>query len=115
MTNSQHKFEVRPVKVKTENSLTYRNVSRDIVAMLRTRLNRELPAWDADVEKKILPPVNQTLSTSCTFLSGSVGHRIGVCSKYGACRLKEMEFTKHVSRTHSQLSSWTQTVLNDNE
>merc|ERR1711915_229103 len=95
LTNSQHKFEVRPVKVKTNNSLTYRNVSRDIVGMLRTRLNRKLPAWDADVQKKILPPVNKTLTTSCTFLSGSVGHRIGICSKYGACRLKEMEFTEN--------------------
>ena len=100
-------FEVKPVKVKTKNSLTYRNVNSNIISMLRTRLNMKLPAWNVDVEKKILPPVNKTLSNSCTFLSGSVGQRTGICTIYGACRLKDIEFTNHVSITHSQLFNWT--------
>ena len=83
-------------KVKTENSLTYKNVHIDVIAMLRQRLNEDEPSWDADNEVETAPPTNKTSSSACSFLAGSLYTLTGTCSSYGACRVENLVYPKHV-------------------
>merc|ERR1711874_302241 len=82
----------KPTKVKTKNMLTYRNVHKSVVEMLRQTLNEELPAWDADTELQTAPPSNSTSSSSGSYLNTK-----GFCSKYGSCRVDKLEFQKQES------------------
>ena len=84
----------RPRKVKSKDALTYRNVHKSMVAMLRIKLNEDLPVWDADTELETAPPTNTT--TSCNFLTGSVLTTHGFCSKYRTCRVDHLEYMNQV-------------------
>jgi hypothetical protein len=87
---------IKPTKVKTDYSLTYRNVPAGWVAMLSQRLNEDQPSWHADTELQTAPPDIKTSSSSCSFLAGSFTTLEGTCSKYGACMVDKLQYGKHV-------------------
>ena len=87
---------MKPTKVKTENSLTYKNVPAGWIAMLSQRLNEDQPSWHTDTELQTAPPAIKTSSSSCSFLAGSFTTMDGICSKYGACRVDKLQYGKHV-------------------
>ena len=86
----------RPRKVKSKDALTYRNVHKSMVAMLRIKLNEDLPVWDADTELETAPPTNTSYSSSCNFLAGSALTTQGFCSKYRSCRVDQLEYMHQV-------------------
>jgi hypothetical protein len=87
---------MEPTKVKTDNSLTYKNVPAGWIAMLSRRLNEDQPSGHADTELQTAPPAIKSSSSSCSFLAGSFTSTEGICSKYGACRVDKLQYRKHV-------------------
>ena len=86
----------RKVKSKSKDTMTYRNVHKSVVAMLYTKLNEDLPVWDADTDLETAPPTNTSFSSSCNFLAGSALTTQGFCSKYRSCRVDQLEYMNQV-------------------
>ena len=87
---------MKPTKIKTSNSLSYRNIPAALIPMLRLKLNEDQPAWNENTELQRAPPSNKTSSSSCSFQAGSFTTMEGTCSKYGRCRVDKLEYVHHV-------------------
>merc|ERR1711971_1311483 len=81
-----------PQQQHTFSSLTYRGVSRPLVELLRAQLHRTPPAFSSSPTTPLNMSSKANMSTSCSFLSGSLLPLSGSCTSGGACRVGRTDY-----------------------
>ena len=79
------------VKIETKNELTYKNLNRNMIQNLRSRLNRVPSSSEFGVDVRQTSP---GLPTPCKFLSGY--RSIGRCTELRSCRIGDIEYQNNV-------------------
>ena len=79
------------VKIEAKNELTYKNLNRNMIQNLRSRLNRVPSSSEFGVDVRQTSP---GLSTPCKFLSGY--RSIGRCTELRSCRIGDIEYQNNV-------------------